>query len=190
MYIRFHHALIIMVSLLFHPVLYGQTAPVENQQNQQNQPQKMTQSLNVGLWGPLVDQVNFNANYVKIIKDNHAVVFEAERQLKGAIPDYSYFYGVLVGYRAYVNPGSSSFFGGINLRYKFRSEYWDNYAVLPNLGYRLQFDNGLNFTIRFGLGFGKTNFEQKNLTKIDLITGILLYYPINVDTELSIGYSF
>jgi hypothetical protein len=70
-----------------------------------------------------------------------------------------------------------------------------NYQLTVNNGYRWLWDNGLNVTIRFGLGYGDYTFDTESDSPdaqlaVELVEALLTLVPLAAEGEFSLGYTF
>ncbi|MSQ83753.1 MAG: hypothetical protein EXR77_12855 [Myxococcales bacterium] len=69
------------------------------------------------------------------------------------------------------------------------------FSLTANIGHRWQWSNGLNVTARFGAGYGSYSVSSKQTGPVadEAIVAskqALAMIPLEIDSELGVGFSF
>jgi hypothetical protein len=160
-----------------------------------------TNSINFNFLGLLAGP--YSLNYMKILKERHAIIVEAEYFNASNILSILRTYGGSLGYRFLLSESQNTGFVGINTRYKHfdfgfinadLAHVYSTYGILGNVGQRWSWDTDLNVTARFGVGYQTvvypSSYKPEDQKSIATFSSFNSYLALAIEAELSIGYNF
>jgi hypothetical protein len=171
-------------------------------------PKPRDNSVNVSPLGIAIGA--YTVNYERLFGGYHGLVVEGGLAFSSGDGAESTSYGGALGYRWHWSGEQDSGFLGFNVGYyrgagsgsittNGMTETFDvdtqSLFAVANIGKRWAWDNGFNITFRIGGGYARYDVSTSSTDPdaqgvVETVENLLEIFPIAIDGELSVGYTF